>query len=81
MGHEVLHWTDFSVPAPIVAYNKFMNGVDRMDQLRSTHVTQWGEKGYHGNLYVPVGFISYASVCNINEGKGNDFLMKIFFEF
>jgi hypothetical protein len=32
-GTEVLHRTDFLVPAPIVAYNKFMNRVDHMDQL------------------------------------------------
>ena len=30
-GTEVLHRTDFWVAAPIVAYNMFMNGVDRMD--------------------------------------------------
>jgi hypothetical protein len=31
---KISHWTiDFFVPAPIVAYGMFMNGVDRMDQL------------------------------------------------
>jgi hypothetical protein len=39
-GTEVLHRTDFFVAAPIVAYNMFMNGVDRMDQYRATLATQ-----------------------------------------
>ena len=30
----------FNVPAPIVVYNLFMNGVDRFDQLRSTNPCQ-----------------------------------------
>ena len=34
-GGEVFHRTTFLVPAPIVAYNLFMNSVDRMDQKRS----------------------------------------------
>ena len=38
-GTEVLHCTEFFVPAPIVAYNMFMNGVDCMDQLRATLAT------------------------------------------
>jgi len=35
---EIMKWTAFLVPAPIVAYNLFMNGVDRMDQLWSTYI-------------------------------------------
>ena len=31
-GKEIFHRTLFSVPSPIVAYNMFMNSVDRMDQ-------------------------------------------------
>jgi hypothetical protein len=38
-GDKILHRSVFLVPAPIVAYNKYMNGVDRMDQLRSTNPT------------------------------------------
>ena len=34
-GKEIFHRTNFSVPSPIVAYNLFMNSVDRMDQKRS----------------------------------------------
>jgi hypothetical protein len=35
-GTEVLNRSDFFVAAPIVGYNMFMNGVDHMDQYRST---------------------------------------------
>lgn len=34
-GKENFHRTNFLVPSPIVAYNLFMNSVDRMDQKRS----------------------------------------------
>ena len=34
-GKEIFHRTTFSVPSHIVAYNLFMNSVDRMDQKRS----------------------------------------------
>ena len=34
-GKEIFHRTNFLVPSPIVAYNLFMNSVDRMDQKRS----------------------------------------------
>jgi len=43
-GTENLNRTDFFVAAPIVAYNMFMNGVDRMDQYRSTLATQRKER-------------------------------------
>ena len=36
-GTETMLYTPFDVPAIIVAYNMFMNSVDRMDQLRSTN--------------------------------------------
>ncbi|POM75332.1 LOW QUALITY PROTEIN: Hypothetical protein PHPALM_7578 [Phytophthora palmivora] len=36
-GDQVMHRKTFQVPAMIVAYNLFMNGVDRVDQLRSTN--------------------------------------------
>ncbi|OWZ04679.1 hypothetical protein PHMEG_00023377 [Phytophthora megakarya] len=41
---EVLHRRRFQVPAIIVAYNLFMNGVDRVDQLRSTNPIRRKEK-------------------------------------
>jgi hypothetical protein len=39
-GTEVMHCTAFLVPAFIVAYNLFMNGVDRLDQKRATNATK-----------------------------------------
>lgn len=40
LGCELTHRSQLMVPAPIVAYNKYMNAVDRMDQKRSTNPTQ-----------------------------------------
>ncbi len=80
MGNENLHQTNFSVPAPIVAYNKFMNGVDCMDQLYSTHVTQRREKRVYMTTFMYLLDLSvmqaYAIYQKINEGKGNDFRRK-----
>jgi hypothetical protein len=39
-GTKVLNRSDFFVAVPIVTYNMFMNGVDCMDQYRSTLPTQ-----------------------------------------
>jgi hypothetical protein len=50
-GSEVLHRTDYFVAAPIVAYNLFMNGVDRMDQYHATLATQHREKHIHMTLF------------------------------
>jgi hypothetical protein len=50
-GTEVLKRTDFLVAAPIVAYNMFMNGVDRMDQYRSTLATQRKEMRLQMTLF------------------------------
>ncbi len=84
-GNEVLHRTDFLVPAPIVAYNKFMNGVDRMDQLHSTHVTQRREKRVHMTIFTYLLDLSvtqaYAIYQKISEDKGDSFDRKTFFEF
>ena len=44
VGTEMLHRTSFQVPAPIVAYNMFMNSVDIIDQRRSTNPTRRNEK-------------------------------------
>jgi hypothetical protein len=41
----------FDVPATIVAYNIFMNSVDRMDHRRSTISTLWVEKRPHMSLF------------------------------
>ena len=54
VGNEVLTRTKFQVPATIVAYNTFMNAVDRMDQLRSTNITQHREKRLHMTMWTMV---------------------------
>jgi hypothetical protein len=36
-GQEILSRREFQVPTIIIAYNVFRNGVDRMDQIRSTN--------------------------------------------
>ncbi|KAG6943184.1 hypothetical protein JG688_00017736 [Phytophthora aleatoria] len=43
-GDRVMHRKTFQVSAMIVAYNLFMNGVDRVDQLRSTNPIRRKEK-------------------------------------
>ena len=43
-GSETMTPTVMKVPAPIVAYNQYMNAVDRLDQLRSTNATKRCEK-------------------------------------
>lgn len=43
-GEQVLHRQTFQVPAAVVAYNLFMNGVDRVDPLRSTNPIRGKEK-------------------------------------
>jgi len=50
-GTENLHRTDFFVAAPIVAYNMFMNGVDRMDQYCATLAAQRREKRVHKTMF------------------------------
>jgi len=37
MGGESMHRTHIMAPAIVAAYNLFMNGVDRMDQIRSVN--------------------------------------------
>ena len=43
-GEEMLHRSQVEVPVFIVAYNKYMNSVDRMDQKRSTNPTKRKEQ-------------------------------------
>ena len=44
VGTEMLNQTVFHAPAPIVAYNMFMNSVDIMDQRQSTNPMQQNKK-------------------------------------
>jgi hypothetical protein len=58
LGPEHGHRTQLKVPAPIVAYNKYMNAVDRMDQMRSTNPTCRKEKRVPMTLFT--GMIDVA---------------------
>lgn len=43
-GEKVLNRTEFMVPTVIVAYNRFMNGVDRLNQVSSSYAICRREK-------------------------------------
>jgi len=82
-GSEVLHRTDFYVAAPIVAYNMFMNGVDRMDQYRATLATQRKEKRIYMTIFTFVldlsisqGYAIYQKAMS-SQNRG----MHPYFEF
>ena len=50
-GTETMSRTKFNVPPIIVAYNTFMNSVDRMDQLQATNATQRKESRVEMTLF------------------------------
>ncbi len=50
-GVEILKRTTFQVPVQIIAYNMLMNGVDRMDQLCSTNITQRRKKRLYMTMF------------------------------
>lgn len=60
-GNECIHRTIFHVPAIVVAYNLFMNGVDRFDQLRSTNACVRKESKVTMTLFT---FLLDASIQN-----------------
>jgi hypothetical protein len=53
-GTEASTRTTFNVPAPIKAYNLFMNRVDRVDQLRSTNPTRRKEVRVNMSLFTSI---------------------------
>ncbi len=61
MGNETFHRTELQVPAIIVAYNLFMNAVDRFDQMRSTNITARREKRVPMSIFT---FLLDASIHN-----------------
>lgn len=61
MGGETFHRTELNVPAIIVAYNLFINSVDRFDQMRSTNVGARREKRVPMSIFT---FLLDASIHN-----------------
>jgi Transposase IS4 len=61
LGHEVQNCTTLQVPSVIVAYNIFMNSVDRFDQMRSTNITARREKQLTMSIFT---FLLDASTHN-----------------
>ena len=51
MGNESMKRTEIMAPAVVVAYNFFMNGVDRMDQARAVNPTRRREKRVGMSLF------------------------------
>ena len=61
MGNESMHRTLLHVPAVVVAYNMFMNGVDKYDQYRSTNAIVRKEKRVPMSIFT---FLLDASIQN-----------------
>jgi hypothetical protein len=55
------------VPTPIVAYNKFMYGVDHMEQLWPTLVTQCREKRVHMTIFTCIMDLSVVQSYAVNQ--------------
>ena len=66
-GDEVFHRTTFQVPAPVAACNIFMNGVDRMDQPRSTAHTWKVLKRLHRSIFTWIRDFSAHNAFKIYE--------------
>ena len=76
MGDENIGRSTISVPEIVASYQMFMNGVDRMDQRRSTNPTQRREKRiymsvwtYYLHLIVNRAFCLYDRLIHTNKIK------------
>ncbi len=78
-GTDMLYHTDFFVPAPIVAYNMFMNGVDCMDQLRATLAKKHKEKCLHMTIFTFLLDLAVMQAYSINQNIKKDMGEKISF--
>jgi hypothetical protein len=79
-----MHCKDLLVAAPIVAYNMFMNGIDRMDQYRSTLATQRKEKRLHMTIFtflMDLGISQAFAVYQKIADERNESTQHNFFEF
>ena len=71
IGNESVGRMVFNVPAPIVAYNVYMNSVDILDQRRSTNAAQRNEKRLNMSIFTLVLDLAmhnaYALHCWMNN--------------
>lgn len=63
LGGEILSRSELYVPALVVSYNLFMNGVDRFDQYRSTSLIRQQERRVVMSMFT---FILDASLVNVH---------------
>lgn len=82
-GCEIMKRTCFEVPVQIIAYNMFMNGVDRMDQLRSTNITQRREKRLYMTMFtmcldlaIHQAYCLYNALCPTTVSKKHKTLLS-----
>jgi hypothetical protein len=61
LGHEAMDQSGLKVPAIVVAYNIFMNAVDRFDQMRATHATERREQRITMSIFT---FLIDAAIQN-----------------
>ena len=82
-GGESMHRTTLKVPAVFAAYNLFMNGVDRVDQIRSSMVSMKKENRVSMSLWTAIldwscinSFSLYRSM-NLGNLKFREYKRKI----
>jgi len=83
-GNEKMHHNDFLVAAPFVAYNMFMNGVNRMDQYQSALATQRKEKRLHMTIFTFLMDLGISQAFPVHQkiaDERNEPAQHNFFEF
>lgn len=75
-GNEVMYRTELQVPAIMAVYNKFMNAVDRMDQLRSSNPTRRREKRLPMTMFTGIldicinnAYALFRVICKFPQGQ------------
>ena len=66
-GNEIVGRSVISAPAPIIAYNMYMNAVDVMDQRHSTNATICKEKWLNMSIFTMVLDISIHNAYCLHE--------------
>ena len=75
-GDETMSRSSFKVPAIIVAYNRYMNGVDRADQLRMVNPTKRKEKRLYMNIFtymLDLGIVNAYTLYKEYAKLSNDY--------